>query len=114
MEPVTAVQLDSIRRRLASLVTPEVVDEHRGQPTGNHSPALAEVLVYFRQAPTAGKLAILAVEPGRQWQVIRLSGAQDQPHDLGDPARFDSVEAAAHEVFLRRLAELGWPGEPDG
>jgi|GEM_PF-750031 len=106
---VTAVRLDEIRGRLASLVTAELVDEHRRQPIGHHSPDLAEVLVYFRQAPTAGKLAAVATEPGRQWQVVRLSGTPGVPHDLDDPARFDSVDAVSHDVFLRRLAELGWP-----
>jgi hypothetical protein len=105
---LTAVRMEEIRRRLVALVTPELIEEHRRRPTGNHSPALAELLVHFRQAPTAGKLATLAVEPGRRWQVVRLSGAQGVAHDLSDPARFDSEAEAAHEVFLRRLAELGW------
>ena len=92
---------------LAALVTDETVEEHRREPAGHHSPALAQVLAYLRQAPTAGKLAAHAVDPGRQWQVVRLSGEPGVPHDLSDPDRFGSEDAVAHEVFLRRLAELG-------
>lgn len=92
---------------LAPLVTDEVVEEHRLRPVGHHSPALAQILAYLRQAPTAGKLAAYAVVPGRQWQVARLSGVPGRPHDLSDPARFGSEAAVGHEVFLRRLAELG-------
>ena len=98
---------------LAPLVTDELVEEHRRRPVGHHSPALAQVLAYLRQAPTAGKLAAYAVEPGRSWQVVRLSGVPGRPHDLSDPARFASEAEVGHEIFLRRLAELGLrPGDP--
>lgn len=101
------VRLREIRSSLASLVTPAIVEEHRRQPTGHHSPALALVLSFFRQAPVESKWAVYASVPGRQWQVVRLSGVPGVPPDDGDPARFASEDAASHEIFLRRLEEFG-------
>lgn len=97
----------SLRARLADLVTPELLDEHRRNPVGHHSPALGVVLTALRQAPTQKKLALLAIEPGPQWMIIRLSGRPGVAHDMSDPARFLDENAALHEVFVRRLDELG-------
>ena len=102
-----AARRAEIEAGLAALVSEELVEEHRRRPTGHHSPALAQVLAYVRQAPTAGKLAAYAVEPGRRWQVVRLSGEPGTPHDMADPARYASEDQVAHEIFLRRLDELG-------
>ncbi|MBO0729662.1 MAG: hypothetical protein J2P57_10420 [Acidimicrobiaceae bacterium] len=90
---------------LRALVTPEIVDEHRRQPAGHHSPALAQVLAYFRQQPTPGKLAVLAAVPGQQWDVIRL-GPLGAPHEVVETG-FQREDDALHAVFLRRLAEAG-------
>ena len=90
---------------LRDLVTPDLVEEHRRQPVGHHSPALAQVLAYFRQQATPGKLAVLAVVPARQWDVIRL-GPLGAPHEVVEPG-FQREDDALHAVFLRRLSEAG-------
>lgn len=95
------------RRHFADLVTPGLVEEHRQNPLGPKSPALLHVLDLLRQAPIPGKLAVLALKPGVSYQVIRLSRTHGVPNDLSDPARFSSEDAVLHEVFLRRLQELG-------
>jgi branched-chain amino acid transport system permease protein len=92
---------------VASLVTPQLIEEHRSSPAGRHSPALALVLAYFRQEPVRAKLALLATDPGRRWQVVELSGEQGRPHEPVTEAGFDSEDEAGEEVFLRRLAAIG-------
>lgn len=111
--------LDRAREHFGALVTPELIAEHRAAPLGRKSPALLHLLDLLRQAPMRGKLAVYAVEPDRLYQIIRLSGEHGVPHDTRDSARFTSEDDALHEVFLRRLAELGLidhetpePGEP--
>jgi branched-chain amino acid transport system permease protein len=104
---VRAVFDAHLRARLTELVTPSLLEEHRRNPVGHHSPALGVVLTALRQVPTRGKLALLAIEPGRQWMIIRLSGEQGVDHDLSDPARYSNENDALHEVFLRRLGEAG-------
>ena len=103
-----------IRGILEAIITAEVVEEHRQLPRGRHSPALALILAYLRQTPTAGKLVAYAIVPGRQWRILRLSGEQGVPHDASDPRTFDSEDKVAHEIFLTRLDELGLSGHRDG
>jgi len=98
-----------IRAGLVALVTPELVAEHGARPSGHHSPALAQLLAYFAQAPVARKLAILATVPGREWRILAISGSPLAPHGEPGPEVFASAEAARHAVFLRRLEALGVP-----
>jgi branched-chain amino acid transport system permease protein len=95
------------RDRLAAIVSADVIEEHRTAPVGDHTPALSALLAALRQAPVASKLALLETEPGAEWMIIRISGAPGVPHDLSDTARYTTLDAALHAVFLRRLAELG-------
>lgn len=95
------------KEHFSRLVTSELIEEHRRSPLGAKSPALLHLLDLMRQAPLRGKLAVFAIEPGRSYQVIRLSGQSGVPNDTTDPARFATEDEALHEVFLRRLAELG-------
>jgi branched-chain amino acid transport system permease protein len=101
------------RDRLAAFVSAEVIEEHRATPVGNHSPALSALLTAMRQAPVANKLALLETKPGEEWMIVRLSGEPGEPHDLSDAARYTTLDAALHAVFLRRLAELGLRVEPE-
>jgi N,N-dimethylformamidase len=100
------------------LVTPALIEEHRKAPLAVTNPALRHLLDLVRQAPAAGKLAVLAVVPGSSYQVIRLSGRPGVPNDLSDTRRYASEDAVLHEVFLRRLAALGLldrvPGDDTG
>ncbi|HWG74343.1 MAG TPA: hypothetical protein VG184_09850 [Acidimicrobiales bacterium] len=105
---INVVFTDKVRAHIAQTVTPELVEEHRRNPVGHHSAALAQVLAYFRQRPTAAKLAVVAVAPGREWVVIRLSGRPGCAHEPVDGAAFFSREEdALHAVLLRRLGEAG-------
>jgi branched-chain amino acid transport system permease protein len=101
------------RARLAAIVSAQLVEEHRTAPVGDHSPALTAVLTALRQAPVAGKLALLETKVGEEWMIIRLSGERGVPHDLSDTARYTTLDAALHAVFLRRLAALGVFASPE-
>lgn len=111
--------LERARGHFGALVTPDLIEEHRQSPLGHKSPALLHLLDLLRQAPLLDKLAVYAIEPDREFQIIRLSGEPGVPNDTRDPARYTSEEEVLHEVFLRRLAELDLiehetpePGEP--
>ncbi|MBK0418787.1 hypothetical protein JD276_07040 [Leucobacter sp. CSA1] len=95
------------RDRFGELLTPELIEEHRRDPLGEKSPALLHLLDFMRQAPIPGKLAVYAIKPREEYQIIRLSGVSGVPNDTRDPRRFATEEEALHEVFLRRLGELG-------
>ncbi len=91
---------------ITTLITAQLIEEHRVRSAGRHSPALDFVLGYFRRAPTAGKMALLATEPAT-WKIVVLSGEQGQPHEVLDDQTFASEDDAAHAVFLRRLQLIG-------
>jgi hypothetical protein len=114
-EPEACAGFDAaVRSRLASLVDAAVIEEHRRSPTGTHSPVLALVLAYLRQAPVAGKLVLVlvpdAIERRRRWAVMRLSGVPGIAHERVDSREFDDLGEAQHAVFLARLDALGIPG----
>ena len=44
------------RDYLKTLVSPEIIEEHRRQPLGQHSEALERVLLYFRRAKIGGQI----------------------------------------------------------
>jgi hypothetical protein len=112
--PARALQEARIRAYLAGLVDEALIEEHRRRPVGHHSPALAEVLAFLRQAPVAGKLALVASVPGREWRVVRLSGRQGEPHEPVGSDVYRSEDEARHALFLRRLEEAGLVGGSRG
>lgn len=130
-EEALAVRRREIEGHLAALVTPALVDEHRRSPAGRHSPDLGQVLAYLRQVPTRGKLALRKPAAG-PLRILRLSGTPGVPHDdlgpavtaetrgragaPGEAAAEDAPaeDAAAHEVFERRIRALGAHPRVDG
>ena len=108
-EEAVGVRRREIERQLVDLLSPELVDEHSRIPGGPHSPTLAHVLAYLRQAPTEGKLAIYSPN-GAPLRILRLSGIQGKPHeDLGSAGAEPGgvpEDVAAHDVFVRRLRAL--------
>lgn len=99
-----------LAEQLRTLVTPQLIEEHRRRPIGSHSPALERVLRHLRRQTPAGKLVLICTRRDAEWAVGRLSGVRGVGPTLVDDERFDSLAAAEHGVFLRRLAALGLPG----
>lgn len=94
--------------KVRHLVTMEVIAEHKADPLKpEKSPALSKILELMRQEPVAGKLVLIAVKPGAQYQVARLSGHLGEDNDLTDRRRFSSENDGLHEIFLMRLEEMG-------
>ena len=96
------MQRDYLRR----LVTPEVIEEHRRSPQGQHSEALERLLIYFRRRPLVGKYAIAAVEPFKGYRIVALSGHRGVPPRAIDDKIYVSPAEAHHGVFLRRVQDL--------
>ena len=95
-----------VRDRLKTLITEELIDAHRRNPTGPHSDALERVLNYFRRAAVTGKYAILTMRPFAAYRVVALSGRRGvAPHTVDDQV-YTSVAEAQHAVFLRRIHDL--------
>jgi hypothetical protein len=96
-----------VRDRLAMLVTPELVAEHRARPFGPHSPALAEVLDFLRRNPAPDVPRYVVLDTGRGFRVgVRPAVRGGSVGRAGDEV-FPDGGAAEHGVFLRRLADYG-------
>lgn len=96
----------SLRDRLRSWITPEVLAEHEAKPMGQHSDHLERMLNYFRKAPIPDKYAVYCEEPFAAYRVVALSGLPGVPPRVVDDKVYPNLDAAYHAVFLRRVNDL--------
>ena len=94
------------RDALKQLITPEVMEEHRVCPRGQHSDALMRLLNYFRVASLVDKYALLAEAPFQRYRVIALSGVRGVPPRQVDDKTYSDLDSAYHAVFLKRCQDL--------
>lgn len=90
---------------IRSLITDALISEHQRRPNGPHSESLARVLNFFRRASVVGKYSLYADRPFAAYRVIVLTGVRGQTPRFVEDKVYPSEEAAAHAVFLRRVAE---------
>lgn len=104
---VTRDHFDRMQRQyLRTLVTKDVIEEHRRKPLGQHSEPLERLLHYFRERPLEGKYAVLREREGDGYRIVALSGVRGVPPQPVGEERFATVEAAYHGIFLKRIEEL--------
>lgn len=94
------------RDYLKTLVTPEVIEEHRRCPLGQHSEPLERLLLYFRRQPQVDKYAIAVVEPFKAYRIVALSGHRGVAPRVVEDKIYASQEEAYHGVFMRRIQDL--------
>jgi branched-chain amino acid transport system permease protein len=95
-----------IRDYLKTLVTDELIEEHRLKPLGQHSDALERLLNYFRRGPVPDKYAVMAIKPFEAYRVVALAGRRGVPPRLVEDRMYATLEEAYHAVFLRRINDL--------
>ncbi|CAN5168830.1 hypothetical protein BH10PSE7_BH10PSE7_10640 [soil metagenome] len=94
------------RDYLKSLVSPELIDEHRRSPLGQHSEPLERLLLYFRRQPLPDKYAIAVVEPFKAYRIVALSGQRGVAPRIVEDRIYGSQDEAYHGVFMRRVQDL--------
>jgi len=94
------------RDYLKTLITPEIIEEHRRQPLGQHSEALERVLLYFRRARMDDKYALHSAGPHGPYKIIAFSGQRGVSPRLVDDREFLTLDEAYHGVFMRRVHDL--------
>ncbi|OHC52243.1 MAG: branched-chain amino acid ABC transporter permease [Rhodobacterales bacterium RIFCSPHIGHO2_02_FULL_62_130] len=96
-----------LRDRLKALITPELIEEHRQRPLGQHSDALNRVLNHFRRGEVADKYAIMR-QPGQfhSYKIVAFSGVRGAPPRLVDDKIYEDINQAYHAVFLLRVNDL--------
>lgn len=100
-------RFDKVQRDyLKGLISPEIIEEHRRQPLGQHSEALERVLLYFRRSKMEDKYALHAARPGGPFKIIAFSGVRGVSPRLVDDREFITLDEAYHAVFVRRVHDL--------
>ena len=90
---------------IRSLITDELMEEHRRSPRGHHSDALDRVLRFFRVAPIPGKEIVIESVPFESYHVGVMTGVPGRPAEVL-PETYGSYEETLHAIFLRRVARL--------
>ena len=91
---------------LKKLITPEIIEEHRQKPLGQHSEALERVLTYFRRQPQIDKYAITVLEPFKAYRIVALSGVRGVAPRLVEDKIYETPNEAYHALFMRRVQDL--------
>ncbi|WP_439406658.1 hypothetical protein ACNJX9_35210 [Bradyrhizobium sp. DASA03076] len=94
------------REFLRTLVTKEVIEEHRHSPLGQHTEPLDRLLIYFNRRPLAQRYAIVTVQPFKAYRVVIHSGQRGVPPKEVDEKIYTSHSQAQHAVFLRNVQDL--------
>jgi len=96
----------SLRERLRSWISPELLAEHEAKPLGQHSDRLERMLNYFRKAPIPDKYVVYCEVPFESYRVVALSGLPGVPPRIVDDKKYATLDEAYHAVFLRRVNDL--------
>jgi branched-chain amino acid transport system permease protein len=94
------------RDHLKTLVSPEIIEEHRRSPQGQHSEALQRLLIYFRGRPLVDKYAIIVVDVSKAYRIVALSGHRGVAPRVVEDKIYANQKEAFHGVFLRRVQDL--------
>jgi branched-chain amino acid transport system permease protein len=94
------------REHLKTLVTSEIIEEHRQTLNGQHSEPLERLLVYFRTRPQEEKYAIMAADRFGGYRIVALSGHRGVAPRLVEDKIYSTQDEACHGVFMRRVQDL--------
>lgn len=91
------------------LITKELIEEHRKNPIGKHSDDLGLVLRFFRRhhEQLEGKDVVICTTPNKEWHLGVYPGERGKGPTIFWEESFDSIEAAEHGLFLKRLKKYG-------
>jgi branched-chain amino acid transport system permease protein len=95
-----------LRDELKTLITDELIEEHRRTFGRRRSDTLERVLTYFRRAAAVDKYAVLMVKPFAEYRIVALSGRRGVPPRTVDDRLYKVPEDALHGVFLKRVHDL--------
>jgi branched-chain amino acid transport system permease protein len=94
------------REYLKSIISPELIEEFKSKPVGQHSEALERLLNYFRRQPQNDKYAVMVVEQFKAYRIVALSGVRGVAPRLVEDKIYPSIEEAYKGVFQRRVQDL--------
>jgi branched-chain amino acid transport system permease protein len=93
------------RAYLLTVISDDLIEEHRLKPTGHHSEPLARLLAWCQRRPLSEQYAVKSEADGT-FRIVSMTGRRGiRPNYLGN-TRFASLEEARHGVLLRHIRDL--------
>jgi branched-chain amino acid transport system permease protein len=93
------------RAYLLSVLSDELIEEHRKGDAGHTSEPLARLLAWCLRRPLIEQYAVKAESDGT-FRLIRLTGRRGhRPLYVGDQ-RYATLQEARHGAFLRHISDL--------
>lgn len=93
------------RRYLRSVLSNELIDEHRRGEFGHVSEPLARLLAWCQRRPAGEQYAVKAEADGT-FRLIRFAGRRGQPPFYVGDESYATLQAARHGAFLRHVSDL--------
>lgn len=93
---------------LRQSITPQLIEEHRGNPRGPHSVQLQLVLNLVRGPlmPMNGKTFAYVRVPFKDYAIGHMT-PRGEPCAIDSSSSYSNEDAAQHAAFINRLAVLG-------
>lgn len=93
------------RAYLLTVISDDLVEEHRRKPVGHHSEPLARLLAWCQRRPLSEQYAVKAEADGT-FRIVSMTGRRGaRPAYIGE-ARFASLEEARHGVLRQHISDL--------
>ena len=93
------------RSYLLSVLSNDIIEEHRRSPTGHHSEPLARLLAWCQRRPLPEQYAVKAEADG-SFRLVSMTGRRGVPPTYIGESRFASLEEARHGVLLQHISDL--------
>lgn len=93
------------RSYLLSVLSNDIIEEHRRSPTGHHSEPLARLLAWCQRRPLPEQYAVKAEADG-SFRIVSMTGRRGVPPTYIGESRFASLEEARHGVLLQHISDL--------
>ena len=94
-----------MRAYLRSVLSDEVIEEHRSGDVGHPSEPLWRLLAWCQRRPLTEQYAVKAEADGT-FRLLCFSGRRGQPPRYVGDERYGTVREARHGAFLRHIRDL--------
>ena len=93
------------RTYLRSIVSDDLIEEHKSGDPGHPSEPLSRLLAWCQRRPLAQQYAVRAEADGT-YRVVSFSGRRGQPPRYVGEVRYATLREARHGAFLRHISDL--------
>ena len=93
------------RKYLLTVLSDDIIEEHRQKQMGHHSEPLARLLAWCHRRPMGEQYSLRQAADGG-YRIIRMSGRRGVPPAYVGDTVFAAIDDARHGVFLQHIKDL--------